>query len=170
MKWKSKDIFFISILSILAIACFPVNPLVLAGVIKTEFYLPLFITGCIICAAGIALIMAPIIMFPKYGGAPKGKSFVDTTRLVDTGIYGIVRHPQYLGGILAIFVTCLFWNPHWLFAIPGFAGAITVYFGAAAEEKTLEEKFGEAYKQYKKKVPRIDILTGIWRVMRNRRA
>ena len=96
-----KEIGWNVVLTVLCIACFPVNPFVLTGLIDPGFYLPLFILGWVVWAAGMALVMAPIIMFPRRGGVARGKSFVHTTRLVDTGIYAVVRHPQYLGGILA---------------------------------------------------------------------
>jgi len=34
------------------------------------------------------------------GGVKEGESYVKTTRLVDESLYAVVRHPQYLGGIL----------------------------------------------------------------------
>jgi len=43
----------------------------------------------------------------------KGKSYVGTTRLVDTSLYAIVRHPQYLGGILFNLMLMLL-AQHWL--------------------------------------------------------
>ena len=42
----------------------------------------------------------PIITFRKWGKV-KGKGYIHTTVLVDRGVYAIVRHPQYLAGILA---------------------------------------------------------------------
>jgi len=75
--------------------------------------------------------------------------------LVDNGIYGLVRHPQYLGGILALFVTTLLWYPHWLFGLC-----------TKKEEEYLVEKFGNSYEAYMKKIPRMNILVGIIRKVR----
>jgi len=44
--------------------------------------------------------MAPVFITPKKGGVKKGKSYIHTTKIVDTGIYAIVRHPQYSAFIL----------------------------------------------------------------------
>jgi protein-S-isoprenylcysteine O-methyltransferase Ste14 len=44
--------------------------------------------------------IGPIFIFRKFGGVERGKSYVQTTKLVDTSLYAIVRHPQYLAGIL----------------------------------------------------------------------
>ena len=72
------------VLAVLCIACFPVNPLALAGLVDPGFYFPAFILGWVVWAAGMVLVMSPIVMFPRHGGVPKGKSFVHTTRLVDS--------------------------------------------------------------------------------------
>jgi len=63
-------------MTILGIVCFPVNPLILAGVLETSFYLALFIIGWVVWTFGMVLVLAPIIMFPRRGGVAKGKSFV----------------------------------------------------------------------------------------------
>ena len=99
----------------------------------------------------------------------KGKSFVKTTRLVDTRIYGVVRHPQYLGGIFAIFITTLLWYPHWLFGVLGAIGIVTVYMGCREEDKRLVEQFGGDYVAYMKKVPRMNIFLGVIRVLQHRK-
>ena len=124
-KWR--NILWSTLLAILGIVCFPVNPLVLTGVLAVKSYSELFIIGWLVWAFGMTLVMAPIVMFPRKGGVTKGKSFVNTTRLVDTGIYGIVRHPQYTGGIYAIFLTTILWYPHWLFVLLGVIGAVIIY-------------------------------------------
>ena len=36
----------------------------------------------------------------KRWGKPKGRGYIRTTVLVDRGVYAVVRHPQYLAGIL----------------------------------------------------------------------
>ena len=166
MKWTRENILWSTIMTILAIVCFPVNPLVLTGVLKTDSYPVLFALGWAVWAFGMVLVMAPIIMFPRVGGVKKGKAFVSTTRLVDTGIYSVVRHPQYLGGILAIFVTTLLWYPHWLFGVLGVMGAVIVYLGAREEDKRLVQKFGDDYVRYMQNVPRMNILAGIVRRLR----
>jgi protein-S-isoprenylcysteine O-methyltransferase Ste14 len=157
------------ILTILCIACFPINPLILAGLLKPGYYLPSFISGWIVWAVGMVLVIAPIVMFPRRGGVPKGKSFVRTTRLVDTGIYGVVRHPQYLGGILAIFVATLLLYPHWLFAVLGIPGAVILYWSTGEEEKRLVERFGSDYQAYMQRVPRMNLILGIVRLYRRQK-
>ena len=172
MKKFSKDSFLILIASILMLLCFPLNPLVLLNVIEPNPNLikALFYLGWVVWVFGMVLVMAPIIIFPRRGGIAKGKSFVHTTRLVDTGIYAVVRHPQYLGGILAIFVATPLLYQHWLFVLLGIPGAILVYLDAKQEDKRLIDKFGEEYKYYMQKVPRMDILSGVMRLVRRNSA
>jgi protein-S-isoprenylcysteine O-methyltransferase Ste14 len=165
MKWtRTKEILCMSVLTILGIACFPVNPLVLTGLVEPTFILPLFVLGWISWAIGMVLVMAPIVMFPRRGGVAKGKSFVHTTKLVDTGIYAVVRHPQYLGGILALFLANFLLYPHWLFVVMGIPGVAILYFSTAAEENRLIEQFGNDYRDYMKRVPRMNIIAGIIRL------
>ena len=168
MKWADKkEIFLMTLLTILCIVCFPVNPLVLTGLIETGFYLPSYIAGWVVWAGGMVLVMAPIIMFPRRGGFPRGKSFVHTSKLVATGIYAIVRHPQYLGGILAIFVATPLLYPHWLFVILGIPGAAILYLSTREEEKRLVRQFGSEYEAYMKRVPRMNLILGIIRLGRS---
>jgi protein-S-isoprenylcysteine O-methyltransferase Ste14 len=166
-NWE--NIFWSTAITILGIACFPVNPLVLTGAIEVETYPPLSIIAWVVLAFGMVLVMAPIIMFPRRGGVHKGKSFVDTTRLVDTGIYAIVRHPQYTGGIYAIFLTTLLLYPHWLFGLLGAIGIIVIYMGCKEEDKRLIVKFGDDYKSYMQRVPRMNVFAGLIRLIRNKR-
>ncbi|HEX79474.1 MAG TPA: isoprenylcysteine carboxylmethyltransferase family protein [Dehalococcoidia bacterium] len=162
-KWS--NIFCVTIMTILCIVCFPLNPLVLTGVLEVETYTPLTVIGFISWAFGMVLVMAPIIMFPRRGGVAKGKSYVSTTRLVDTGIYSVVRHPQYTGGIYSIFLATPLLYPHWLFGILGAVGVLTIYISCKWEDQRLIEKFGDEYVKYMQKVPGMNVFAGIIRLV-----
>ncbi|UCD21910.1 MAG: isoprenylcysteine carboxylmethyltransferase family protein [Chloroflexota bacterium] len=110
-----------------------------------------------------------MIIFPRRGGVGKGKSFVHTTQLVDTGIYAIVRHPQYTGGIYAIFLTTVLWYPHWLFGVLGAIGTVVIYIGCREEDQRLIDKFGPAYIDYMERVPRINVSLGLYRFLKHRK-
>ena len=89
---------------------------------------------------------------------------------MNTGIYAIVRHPQYLGGILSIFVATLLLYPHWLFAVLGIPGAVILYWSSKKEEEHLIERFGNDYRIYMQRVPRMNVVLGFIRlVLKNRR-
>jgi protein-S-isoprenylcysteine O-methyltransferase Ste14 len=166
---KQENILWSILITILGIICFPANPLVLTGAIEVQSYLALFIVGWVVWIFGMVLVMAPIIMFPRGGGVAKGKSYVHTTRLVDKGIYAIVRHPQYTGGIYGIFLTTLLWYPHWLFGVLGVIGTVVVYMSCREEDQRLIDKFGNEYVAYMKRVPGMNIFLGIVRLLQNRR-
>jgi protein-S-isoprenylcysteine O-methyltransferase Ste14 len=89
----------------------------------------------------MVLVIAPIVMFPRLGGVPKGKSFVCTTPLVDTGIYAIVRHPQYLGRNTGCIPGTLLLYPHWLFAVLGIPGVLFLCLSTRDEENRLIARF-----------------------------
>ena len=44
--------------------------------------------------------MLPIFTFRRKGKVEKGKSYMHTTKIVTSGIYAILRHSQYMAGIL----------------------------------------------------------------------
>ncbi len=169
LKRNWREVLLSTLMTVLCIACFPANPLVLTGIVEVESYRVLSIIGWVVWAFGMVLVMAPIVTFPRRGGVPKGKSFVHTTRLVDTGIYAIVRHPQYTGGILAIFLTTSLWYPHWLFWLLGAMGTGVIYMSCMEEDRLMVEKFGNDYAAYMKRVPRVNLALGLVRLIRRRR-
>jgi protein-S-isoprenylcysteine O-methyltransferase Ste14 len=126
------------------------------------------IVGWVVWAFGMVLVMAQIVMFPRGGGVQKGESFVNTTRLVDTGIYVVVRHPQYTGGILAIFLTTLLWYPHWLFGVLGVLGTVVIYLNCREEDQRMVLKFGDNYVAYMKRVPRTNVAVGLVKAIRRK--
>jgi protein-S-isoprenylcysteine O-methyltransferase Ste14 len=164
MKWAKKETYIVTLLTILCIVCFPFNPLVFTGVIDVESYNVLSILGWVVWAFGMVLVIAPFVMFPRKGGVAKGKSYIHTTRLVDTGIYAVVRHSQYTGGIYSIFIATFLFYPHWLFAVLGVAGIIITYLGIKAEDRRLIEKFGSEYEAYMQRVPGMNVFLGSFRL------
>ena len=115
--------------------------------------------------SGIIFGMLPIFEFRKKGRVRKGKSYIHTTKLVDTGIYSIIRHPQYVTFILwAIAGTLLF--QHWIVILLGIPVIPLMYIDLINADKDAIEKFGDEYKQYMQKVPRANFLLGIIRLLR----
>lgn len=73
-------------------------------------------------------------------------------QLVTTGIYGHVRHPQYLGFLLLTLGINVLWiTVSTLILWPILF--ILYYRLAKEEEKRMEERFGEEYRKYKNTVP-----------------
>ena len=108
---------------------------------------------------------APILEFKRKGGIPKRKSYMQTSKLVTTGIYSILRHPQYFAGIL-LSVALMLITQHWIIILLGMPPIPILYSDMKIEEKNNLKKFGRAYKDYMKKVPRTNFLLGVWRLQK----
>lgn len=108
----------------------------------------------------------PMITLRRKGGVPEEKDYTHTTALVDSGVYAVVRHPQYLSFmLLSLFL--IFVAQHWLITVIGVAAMALVYTGIVpqADQANLE-KFGDDYKRYMEKVPGVNFLAGIIRLLR----
>ncbi|HEX9331764.1 MAG TPA: isoprenylcysteine carboxylmethyltransferase family protein, partial [Anaerolineales bacterium] len=74
--------------------------------------------------------------------------------LVVTGFYHYVRNPIYVG-VLLIFLGHFLWFGYWSLLIYSMLAFIGVHlFIVLYEEPTLQRRFGAAYEDYLKKVPR----------------
>jgi protein-S-isoprenylcysteine O-methyltransferase Ste14 len=111
----------------------------------------------------------PYYEFKKMGGVPAGKRYMDTTRLVDTGIYSVVRHPQWLSWIMFTIALILF-TQHWLSSVLGLLAIALIYIQTYDMDNLLIEKFGDEYEYYMQRVPRMNILLGIIRLYQRKKA
>lgn len=152
----------------LMVVCFPLNPLVLADIIVPHGNNILTILGIIIWALGMYLVVYPFIYFKIKGGVKKGKSYVHTEKIVTGGLYSIIRHVQYTGGIYSIFIATPLLYPHWIFVVLGIPGIVLVYYGTKREDKLLIDKFGDEYKAYMNEVPAINIPLGLIRKIKRK--
>jgi protein-S-isoprenylcysteine O-methyltransferase Ste14 len=74
-------------------------------------------------------------------------------RILDTGIYGRVRHPMYLGTLLVYLAFVLATFSLLSFAV--WVGIFLLYDKMASyEEEDLVRLFGDAYRNYQKNVPK----------------
>lgn len=72
--------------------------------------------------------------------------------LVTDGIYATIRHPQYAGLFLAILGSLIWW-PSAITMLMAPVLLWNYYRLARREERELEAQFGEAYRQYRERVP-----------------
>jgi len=107
-----------------------------------------FVVGRAIASIGLLVFLFAGIQFLRHRAKGIG--------LIKTGLYSVVRHPQYTGIIiitagLTIMVQTLYSNPQivlsWLMQILGYIIL------ARYEELHLEKKYGENFHQYKRNVP-----------------
>ena len=75
-----------------------------------------------------------------------------TERIVSDGVYSIVRHPQYLGGLLA-HVGVSFLLSAWFSAVSTPLIVLLIFLISSKEEKELVREFGREYEDYKEDVP-----------------
>jgi len=83
-----------------------------------------------------------------------------TSKLVDNGTYAIIRHPQYLAGIL-LSISITFWVQSWLSIIFTVIVIFLIYQWTYSEDKMLIKKFGKEYLEYKRKVARLNPFVGV---------
>jgi len=75
-----------------------------------------------------------------------------TDKIVTTGVYSIVRHPQHLGALLAhVGISFLFSAGYSLLFTP--LMVVLIYLISRKEEEELVREFGKEYEDYKKRVP-----------------
>ena len=118
---------------------------------------------------GSALHVISIYELGKGDEAPKGRGALLTTVLVDSGVYAVVRHPMFLGSILATLGSVLI-SQHWLTLILGVLALLwfILYILPRADEELIQ-KFGDDYKRYMQKVPRMNFVVGVIRLLRRRK-
>ena len=121
--------------------------------------------GWFIWILGLVLAFYPNIAFKRRGGVPEGKSYINTTKLVNDGIFGVIRHPQYTGGMVIAFSMCLIVQTP-LTYILAIIAMITAYMSMAFEDERLIMKFGSQYENYQAEVPRANFFLGLIRKLR----
>ncbi|MFX1520519.1 MAG: methyltransferase family protein [Promethearchaeota archaeon] len=90
------------------------------------------------------------------------------SNVVDSGIFGVVRHPMYLGGIL-MFFSHIFLGQNWIVIISTIIGIASCYLIILSEDQRNIEKFGEEYRLYMQSVPRMNLFLGIVKSLMRRR-
>jgi protein-S-isoprenylcysteine O-methyltransferase Ste14 len=106
------------------------------------------------------LLLSLIFLVPAFwlglGGVRElGLKVSETHRPVEVvsgGVYGLVRHPQYLGGVMGhLGVSLLLSSRDSLLVTP--IVVCVVYLICWKEEKELVREFGDEYREYQRRVP-----------------
>ena len=153
MKRETADNLLMSVVGVV----FSVNILLLSGVTTevTPAIEALMILGWIALVAGALLVALSLVTLRKRG--------VDN--LINVGVYRIVRHPMYVGGMI-MFVSHVLFGQSIIIGLSTFVGLCCCYLLIRSEDHRLIEKFGREYEQYMSKVPGVNLLLGVGRAIR----
>jgi protein-S-isoprenylcysteine O-methyltransferase Ste14 len=110
--------------------------------------------------AGVPLVLLGLIV-RVVSRLTLGKAFspvvqtTETHKLVTRGIYGIIRHPAYLGTLCLLVGFPLCFGSFVGLGIAVFAGIPVLIYRIQIEERSLQAWFGEEYEAYSKKTNRL---------------
>jgi protein-S-isoprenylcysteine O-methyltransferase Ste14 len=93
----------------------------------------------------------------------------ETGKIFEQSVYGIVRHPMYLGGIM-LFVAMALFLPHWIMFAISLINVVIIYAFCITEERMNIATFGDAYQQYMTRVPRINLVIGLIKLLKRKKA
>jgi protein-S-isoprenylcysteine O-methyltransferase Ste14 len=102
--------------------------------------------------AGVAIFIPSFLLF-VLARIQLGRAFsiqAKASTLVTTGLYSRIRNPIYVFGSLMIAGIIIWANDPWLLLIIAVVIPLQIY-RSGKEAKVLEEKFGAAYPEYKRK-------------------
>ena len=114
--------------------------------IESPAFLKIIATIFLVSAGLIFLVSSQTM---RRQGKPE-KGWEQTTELVETGIFGLVRHPIYLSSLLAILGVFLHKISLVSIVITPIGGVL-FFFAAWYEDAYNEEKFGAVYREYRQK-------------------
>jgi protein-S-isoprenylcysteine O-methyltransferase Ste14 len=109
--------------------------------------------------ASVALIVFELWIFRRVHRDLGGERLVGQTELsgggeiVQQGIYAHIRHPRYMGSLLAILGACILAGTRAMWIAAG-AWLVLTRIAIALEERELGNRFGSAYEEYCRRVPR----------------
>jgi protein-S-isoprenylcysteine O-methyltransferase Ste14 len=128
------------------------------------------LVGWAVWALGAVFGIWPIFTLRARGGVPEGRSYMETTALVETGLYAIVRHPQGGTAGLLLCTALALIGQHWLLVILAAVAMLLVYLDTVRADEECIAKFGQVYVDYMKRVPRVNFAAGIVRMLVGQRA
>jgi protein-S-isoprenylcysteine O-methyltransferase Ste14 len=156
----------VTLVSILFISQIIVGIYLLSGV--SQIQILAYVGAGLYVFSGLVFGWLPVVEFRRKGGVGKGQSYIHTTQLVDTGIYSIVRHPQYVTFILWAIAGMLLFQ-HWIVVVVGIPIVPLTYIDLIRADRNAVAKFGDDYKGYMQKVPRMNFVVGILRLLKRRK-
>jgi protein-S-isoprenylcysteine O-methyltransferase Ste14 len=108
----------------------------------------------ILLVVGATFSILGIRSFRRAGTTANPISIENASSLVTSGIYGITRNPMYVGLTFLLCACAFFFNCLWTLAGPVIFIAYITRFQIIPEERMLSVKFGESYRDYRRRVRR----------------
>lgn len=118
------------------------------------------IIGYVIISIAFAFLASGSIVL--YEGVEIKEKRRPRIRFEEKGIYTVIRHPIYLG-LMILFIGMMFISDLRWSSILAFPSIVIMYYYMIKEESIFIERFGEDFKEYMDRVPRMDIFLGIYR-------
>jgi len=110
------------------------------------------VLGAALMFAGFALIIPANLAFRSVG--TNVEPWKPSVTLVVDGIFGWLRNPMYVGGTLFLVGLAILIASDWMLVVTAIFDVV-IHFGVVRrEEHYLEAKFGDAYRNYMRSVPR----------------
>ncbi len=128
---------------------------------------PLRLLGAFFALLAVALFIPPFLLLRKHGEIKEGETFLDTQVVVEAGLYGFIRHPQYLGYIFLVF-TFMLLSQRWLTTLFGIGAVFFFYQHILQEEDYCLVMFEGEYRDYMQRVPRLNVIAGIIRLLKRK--
>jgi len=113
----------------------------------------IYIVSAILFVPGVLIAGQSLLQFIRVRGTPVPLS--PPPKLITTGIYSYVRNPMIIGGLLILEgVGLLLGSLSVIVIFAPLPVLLYAIFIRTVEERELEMRFGEEYREYKKAVPR----------------
>jgi protein-S-isoprenylcysteine O-methyltransferase Ste14 len=147
-RWEIAEVIF-GIPFLISIAIHFVVPFSLSQGIFRQVLIPV---GIILIIIGIGFVVLARHEF-SYFNQPTDPGH-PTSKVVNTGVFGISRNPLYLASVIIFLGLALALNMFWALVMLLFSIIICLYILIIPEEQYLAAKFGEEYKEYTASVHR----------------
>ena len=152
MRRETADNLLMSVVGVVFVA----NILLLSGAITEvlpaiEVFL---ILGWVVLVVGALLVILSFVTLRRRG----------VGELINVGVYKVVRHPMYVGGMM-MFISHILFGQSIIIGLSTFIGLCCCYLLVRSEDLRLIEKFGLEYEEYMSKVPGVNLLLGLVRAL-----
>jgi protein-S-isoprenylcysteine O-methyltransferase len=152
-KVENRDHFSLTLIMVGNMVAWIVGIGLAFGAIGSMQSVPLQFAGLLVLAVGIAVRSTAIAQLGRFH-TPNVAVRADH-QLMKTGLYRYVRHPSYLGALIA-FLGFSLGLGNWLSLVVIMGISIGVYlYRMHEEEAALSEAFGEAYRAYSRTTKRL---------------